>query len=523
MYDNYEEIKLLIPKLIEDKEHSKLKKIADIEERYTFFAEGVNVDYILYMIKNGNGKYEIFHYNIDKIYSDIFDKIYNYYNSKNTEFEDIVEYVKNTCLISKSNILTKETEQEYFNYCLGLSDRYIPNIYIDINYRIEKLIELKKILDMNYQDKIDKEKKIDNIRDIKSEYRNSKIELKKEICNYIALWIHAYRFLTARKKMNNSNSEILSFSHRYRGWSKPRQIVNNDLSIEFKTNFGYGNSSYFYLLLIYRGIQIFPFMEWVNYKYAQASEMEKYTKRYQKITTIYDEKNNRDIKKLIIEQEYWDGAFEDLVTACNISQKSSDDFIQTYIISALNELIEELEEVFNLSDSEANKKYRDFDYGFSISFLEENYIKSIKLMHVKGAVITGALGLIGHITKLKEIVDTSCYVRKILYINNRVSPLLVEIIPECQKLIHSTEIKISSLGKEMADIWTNRGLAEYKKNIKSGLQEKQKEFELLEDKHNNLSKSMSDARQDLGHSRNILKSIERYIRNIDNYIANTKS
>ena len=72
----------------------------------------------------------------------------------------------------------------------------------------------------------------------------AKNTVNKDICAYIALWIHAYRFLKSRESCLEDRRNILC-SHRFYGWTKPIYSLDSNFKIEFKTNFGYGDSNYF--------------------------------------------------------------------------------------------------------------------------------------------------------------------------------------------------------------------------------------------------------------------------------------
>lgn len=544
MYSRNEDILKLIPHLLTNIDHPQLGNISDVNQSYTFEAKGVNVDYILLLKHKIDADYRTEQHPITKLYEDVFNKIKEFSSTGTTEdFEDITDYIKKTELISVSQQLANQTNQEFFNYCIDLSDRYIPRIYFEIDKRLDKLIESRSMLDSVYlsnqydiqnKEYESEDQKREAINNLEKGYSGSKTELKKEVCNYIALWIHAYRFLQARKELSNQKN-IISYSHRYQGWSKPRYQVNDELTIEFITNFGYGNSSYFYLLLIYRGIQIFPFMEWVNYQYAQASEMEKYTKKYsgEEIIEIRRRKNPKHQSKpdepstrkvARIKQEHWENAFDDLVEACNIYEEGTHAFIENYITSALDSLVKELEDIFEMSDVAADKKYRDFDDNFSINYKTEDYVKKIKLMSVKGAMISGTLDFMGQITKLKEIIDTKVYVEKITSLNSRILPLLQATIPDCQKLIYELEQHVEKLKTDLVDIWTHKGLKELTQaaNSKNLSEEDKDRFEKLKKEHGKISDKKSEAEQNLKHSINILKSIERYINNIEKYFSLTR-
>lgn len=49
-------------------------------------------------------------------------------------------------------------------------------------------------------------------------------------------------------------------AHRRVGWKVPEKKLNDHLSVRFDTNFGYGQKSYFYIMLIYKGVEIIPGM-----------------------------------------------------------------------------------------------------------------------------------------------------------------------------------------------------------------------------------------------------------------------
>lgn len=322
----------LIPRLVRDDDNPLLKNFASIVDAYTFDAKGLNVDYILVLKHSHHGGYKTERYAIKKMYENVFTrlKIFNTNNSVD-DLDQIISYIKTTGLIEESEKVIQRSKQSHFNYCITLSDRYMPIIYLSIDNKLSSMKVKHEILDKVYQDnkyrlKCEYESEVEReiaINDLRKGYIESKKELKKELCNYLALWIHAYRFMQAEsslKKLNN-NSIILA-SHRSHGWFKPSYQVNKDLTVELNTNFGYGNSSYFYVMLVYKGIQIFPFMEWVDYKFAQASKMEKYSVKYpserENKRRHSDEQNSELSKKSsIIKQEDWNTALNDLVQASN--------------------------------------------------------------------------------------------------------------------------------------------------------------------------------------------------------------
>ena len=289
---NIEDERLLIDNLINNEDESRIQTIAKISDQHTFNAKGINIDYILYLEQVENKSYKVQKFPIFKFFDEIFLTVSKYASNRSIQdFEEIVGFIISSELITASRSLVVQSKSDSFNYCIALSDKYIPIIYINLEQRLNNLLEKKIYLEKVYHDRrttiLNSEhesetNKTKNLKEIEVKFTNSLKEIKSELCKYIVLWIQCYRFLEARKQLLNSRN-VIAFSHRYKGWSKPRFKVNNNLSVEFKTNFGYGLSSYFYLLLIFKGVQIFPFMDWINYQFAQVSEMENYSKRYHQI------------------------------------------------------------------------------------------------------------------------------------------------------------------------------------------------------------------------------------------------
>lgn len=530
---NIEDERLLIDNLINNEDDTRIQSIAKISNQHTFNAKGINIDHILYLEQVENKSYKVQEFPIPKLFDEIFTTISDYASNGSTQdFEEIIGFIISSELITASRSLVAQSKSDSFNYCIALSDKYIPIIYINLEQRLNDLLEKKIYLEKVYQDKctaiLNAEGKNDiskaeELKDTELKFINNLREIKNELCKYTVLWIHAYRFLEARKQLLNSRN-VIAFSHRYKGWSKPRFKVNNNLSVEFKTNFGYGLSSYFYLLLIFKGVQIFPFMDWINYQFAQVSEMENYSERYHQIVEQKATgKNGTYIKrKMIIEQEFWEEAFKDLEKACNVCEEDPKKFIDGYVLSALNSLVSKLEEVIDSNDEKLNEKYRDFDNGFSIKHIPEEYVKEIVLISVKGALISGTLNFIDQITKLKEFIATERYVKRIEGLNLRLLPLLEDSIPNFQKHIAELASKSNKLKDELIDIWNNQGLKELKQKSKFKKLElpEANELKRLEEEHRSLSGKKNKIDQEVKHISSLLKTIERYVWAIENYFEN---
>lgn len=530
-----QEIEKLLPRLLLDDNDSRREALADIDEKYISDAKGINVDYIFYIENLKNTEFSKARFRIEPLYAEIFSEIKKMFDDVELySVQPIIDFISKTDIPKISKILSVETRQEYFNYCIGLSDRYVPIIPLDISHKLHSTNEKSLLLEQVYLDEKNKigldtstqSEKSEKTDSLQKKYLNNKTELKKELCNYIMLWIHAYRFLKARQQLLSTNKNVVAFSHRYQGWSKPRQKINEVLEIEFKSNFGYGNSSYFYLILVYRGVQIYPFMDWINYKYAEASEMEGYSERFHK-KKIYKRvfKGKKvSTKEVVIEQSYWEDAFDSLVKACNICERSPEEFIDTYIVIALKKLISNLEEIIDEDDRILDKAYRDFDFKIATFDAIEGQMKQAKSMNVKGSMISKTLDFIGDITKLEEVAKVSSYIDDIESLNKRILPMLEKSILSYKEVMDYLEERYKNFEKEIIDIWKNQGLEglTQKNKAQSLSVEESILFQKLQDKHSKISKLKGEAQEDLGNGRRLLKSIERYIINIKTYFNTNK-
>ena len=120
-----------------------------------------------------------------------------------------------------------------------------------------------------------------------------------------------------------------------------------DLKIHFKTNFGYGNSSYFYVMLEYKGIQIVPFMDWVIYPYFKAAQVLQYTMKLHRF-------RNRSV---YIENNLWNDAMNFICEAGNIYLKNDQLFIEKYILNQLDGMIDSLHHILSMDSDTLDESY----------------------------------------------------------------------------------------------------------------------------------------------------------------------
>jgi hypothetical protein len=229
-------------------------------------------------------------------------------------------------------------------------------------------------------------------------YEEAINELKTEIKGKYILWSKAFA-INNTYKLCRTDKSILTFSHRINGWSNPVYQLTPNFSVEIKTNFGYGNASYFYTKLRYKNIDLTPFSEWVDYEFAHFSEIIRYTQSH------------------ILMNEYWLEAMEFSRDACNLSLTNEVIFIEKYVVAECEKMVSGLEEILN-KDHFTFKKRDKSKYSVDK--------KGHVLVEFRGEKISGALDFIAKIIEFDEILTIKTFISRIEECNRKIQPILVE-------------------------------------------------------------------------------------------------
>ena len=147
-----------------------------------------------------------------------------------------------------------------------------------------------------------------------------------------------YRFLKSRtvpyclsKKYTECKQDpsIVAFSSRHIGWNRMNFTLNEDLSIAYNTNFGYGYANYFTANLKYRDIDILPYSMWVNYYNANISQILRYTRTYH------------------ISNSEWEAALEFGRDICNSLVQNPSGFANVWLVGEVRKMVDGLRRIFN--------------------------------------------------------------------------------------------------------------------------------------------------------------------------------
>ena len=221
---------------------------------------------------------------------------------------------------------------------------------------------------------------------------------KRELMEKYILWSKAFS-ISRTYQICQEDKSILTFSHRINGWSNPVYQLTSNFSVELKTNFGYGRSSYFYTKLRYKKIEIVPLSEWIEYEYAKFSEIVRYTQSH------------------ILKNEYWLEAMEFAKVACNLSITNEDKFIQKFILDECEKMVSGLEVIFS-------KEHFSFKTRERVEYKIDK--KGHALVEFRGEKISGALEFVSKILEYERIISIKTFLRRIETCSKRIQPILID-------------------------------------------------------------------------------------------------
>lgn len=320
-----------------------------------------------------------------------------------------------------------------FKYCKDLDKAY-QSVHVNVEIGIKTFYEKRDLIYTNQKLASNEEKEFD----LESAFR----DLKSEIKERVELWFKVFDIEFAYDKAK-AIPNVLAYSHRISGWSSPEYKITDNLKQEIKTNFGYGSVSYFFLLFTFKNIQITPLSEWIDYRYSNFSEVIRYTRSFTSRIPVVDKRGRLRYYKTRIENEYWNYAIEFTQNAANLSLTDEDEFIEKYIISECEKMVNGLQTIYTNSEFDLIDE-NQFDIESKDTNRYRLDIKGFELISFKTEKIIGALDFIGKIIEYNKIIPTDKYVTRIKELNKQFIPKVHIAVAEEKEELHQAK-------KELAD------------------------------------------------------------------------
>lgn len=436
------------------------------------------------------------------------------YISLDYDVKSVCETKDHTIYFTENNhsILTAS----YMEHCKSIGNSYTRLEELDIKFFLKE----EQSIEQKYNDFLEDFAKNKSL-DLEKEKKNreeSKIKLREELLTLLKEHMIAYRlkktYEIMQQKINKGN--IVAHSHRRAGWCAFEFKASEIFKFMFSTNFGYGYSSYFFLIMTYKDIDIVPYSEWVIYRYARWITVHRYSQRYE------------------LDNTQWIDAMDYTKDAYNLSVTNPMQFISKHIIGECERMVEGLEnflrqDVFELYDDKGkyDKKTKEYPKMDIKSEMKEN--KRL-LLSFRGEKISGALQFIESIASFKDITEMELFIRRIEKCNEQV---LVKLKQEIEILTYEIPPLEQNLAQLKLDyekasnlfITYNNDVEKYKKELNeldldynTRQQKLQNKFPELE----NLKKNSADLYEKKTELGNQVTELKDFKKDFDKYASEIK-
>lgn len=479
----------------------------------------INVDYIGVVSINNQNKAEYKQVSIDKCYNDLILKL-----DKASKDDSI-------SLLDLQNLFVEDfkpgSSQRYYSYCYPYSydQSYVGSA---VYPQIRTLSEYEKKI-QDYKDKIIEELKescknnsYTNIINKAQSYLSQYIySLKNNFANEAIRYIKAFQYFKELSILNNVPINKM-YSTETIGWTTYEYAINENIKFYLNSNFGYGFSSYFYVNLKYKDIDILPYSDIVKYYYANITEFIRYTRLYDTIRSS------------------WDKALSFVANTTNQAE-DEESFVKIWIINEIDRMISGLEQIArspqthlaqcinenpdlnnlisyrNISNEE-KELYKIYPKEFTLAYQAEKISNSLLLLEKLKALFSIYPDVIKAIDKIIEL-NKGLSLKIEVHITN-----MNNEIKKRNDKIESDEREIEALKIKNKSHYDNINKI-IQENIKNNVYKSEDsvikdyiknypDFGIDHDKINKLKNSIIDQEKDLRQRQNFLNILESCIKRI---------
>lgn len=302
---------------------------------------GVNYDYIITLNKKEDGTLERVDHPITYLNS-LFDRLELMFNDD--ELYDVVDMER--AILSRITIeplsicIPYEYDRKFINGDDYVGTKPITYRIIDqektwSSFRAKKenlLSVYKRILTRKEKDLLKRKIDLRASELATQEYHSFIHEEKIKFLLDRIGYLHAYAY---KKTYDAISKDVFFISSEEIGWPNHKETgnqtwtykINEDLNVSLWSNFCYGKSSAFFIRILYKGLQLCPYSEFVTYRYALETDILNYTRKYQ------------------LKRTSWDAAADFVMNFCNKAIKDPDNFIREEITYEVKTLVQELTKI----------------------------------------------------------------------------------------------------------------------------------------------------------------------------------
>jgi hypothetical protein len=345
------------------------------------------------------------------------------------KYQSLIYSSEEVCNKATEEFLLKEEAillKAYRSHCRNVGNAYTQLDELDM----KMYIEAENLKENNYKNALE-DPRGKNIEEIEKNREDAKIELRKYLLSDLKHHLLAYRLSETYQKMKQeiNNKNIVAYSHREIGWREFSFKASEIFKFKFSTNFGYGSSSYFFLAMTYKDIEIIPYSHWVIYRFAGYKEVFRYSQKYR------------------LRNSEWFDAMKYTQEAYNLSVTNPAQFISIYIIKQCEIMVDGLEkylteDIFTLYNERGEYDYKSKKYPEIRLEIKEN---KRSLLEFRAEKIAGALRFIHSIASFKDIEKMPSFIVRIEKCNN-------ELLPKLQKELEILSHELPVQEQQLAEL-----------------------------------------------------------------------
>lgn len=345
----------------------------------------------------------------------------------------------------------------------------------------------------------------------------------------LRFWLQAYCYFDTLESILE-DKDICMYSLEDVGWHSYTYPVHGDFEFKVNTNFCYGSSSYFDIVIKYKGIIILPYSHIVSYYHANMVSFLSCTRRYEPY------------------RENWDSCLKYVVELINEAYLDETKFIEKWIRNELKVMIEGLENIMDNPDKylenclqhplDENKKdklvsvrnisekefsyYKVYRHEMTIAFQAEKITDSISVIDNLKQLSTVMPDVLSSIEIIKKLNKTAQPI-----FGDAISSIALDIekrndeISECQKVLKDVKNTCNMYVEECRNAWKNTNdrenldFSEFEKNFIKN----HKEYEENLNTKQKIMDSIEELKLDVEKRKSFKSKLKECTKKIDKFLA----
>ena len=274
---------------------------------------------------------------------------------------------------------------------------------------------------------------------ISSKYRKKQSE-KERYFKKAFIYIRCLRLSETINKIQQHN-EIKLYSRDNVGFSTFTHTINENITVQLKTNFGYGSAAYFNLAVKYKDIAILPYSYLVHYYYANMKSLMACTRAYRPM------------------RESWDLSINFIANFVNQSLVDTEKFLGEYVRKEIQEMMKGLRSIMVSPKEVLNKIKNSTAPGIRFSVIRPFNKNEFLMMETmpdelttlfKAEKITGALLFINSLIQVQDVCgDMSELIDEILLMNKNVKPEIPPVLNNVRSMIDAFKKEVDNIEQQI--------------------------------------------------------------------------